>query len=122
MGEGVDDRRPDVGFVHWSLEGSRVKAVAHLLQAVHHVLGEATPVIAALVLPASKSLGRDVLEDGIARVVVSPRDRTVAWRNGDMRVPLGDRRMATVAVVGAIGIATSLRAILYRSCLFPGYT
>ena len=39
----------------------------------------------------------------IASVVASPRDRTVAWRDGGTRVPLGDRRMAAVAVVGAIG-------------------
>lgn len=103
VGERVDDRRPDVGFVDLPFKGSGVQAVAQLLEPVHHVLGNAAPVVAAIVLPAVEPLGLDFLEDDVAGVVISPRDRTIAWRDGGTRVPLGDRRMAAVAVVGAIG-------------------
>jgi hypothetical protein len=103
VGKGVEDGGANVSFCHLSLEGSGVQAVAQLLQPVHHILGDAAPVVAAIVLPAVESLGLDFLEDGVAGVVVSPRHRTVTWRDGGTRVPLGDRRMAAVAVVGAIG-------------------
>jgi len=85
------------------LEGSGVQAVAQLLQPVHPVLCDAAPGVTAVVLPAVESLGLDFLEDGVAGVFISPRDRTVAGWDGGTRVPLGDRRRAAVAVVGAVG-------------------
>lgn len=103
VGEGVDDGRPNVGFVHLSLEASGEQGVPQLLEPVHHVLGNAASVVSAIVLPAVESLGFNFLEDDVASVVASPRDRTVAWRDGGTRVPLGDCRMAAVAVVGTIG-------------------
>ena len=103
VGEGVDDGGSNVGFVHLSLETPGEQAVLQLLEPVHHVLGNAAPVVAAIVPPAVESLGSNFLNDGVASMVASPRDRAVAWRNGSTRVPLGNRRMAAVAVVGAIG-------------------
>ena len=96
VGEGVDNGRAYVSFVHLSLETSGEQAVAELLEPVHHVLGDTAPVVTAIVLPAVESLGSNFLKDGVASVVASPRDRTVAWRDGDTRVPLGDRRLAAV--------------------------
>lgn len=63
VGERVDDRRPDVGFVDLPFKGSGVQAVAQLLEPVHHVLGNAAPVVAAIVLPAVEPLGLDFLDD-----------------------------------------------------------
>lgn len=64
VGESLEDRCPDVGFVHLDLEGSGGETVAQSLQAVHHVRGDAAPLVAAIVLPAGESLGLDFLEDG----------------------------------------------------------
>ena len=71
VGERVDDRRPDVGFVDLPFKGSGVQAVAQLLEPVHHVLGNAAPVVAAIVLPAVEPVGLDFLEDDVAGVVIS---------------------------------------------------
>jgi hypothetical protein len=67
VGEGIDNGRPNVGFVHLSLEAPGEQAVAELLEPVHHVLGDAAPVVAAIVLPAVESLGSNFLKDGVAR-------------------------------------------------------
>ena len=103
VGAGVEDCGPELGFIHLPFKGAGVEAVTELLEPVHHVLGKAAPVVATVVLPAGESLGFDFLENGVARVAISPRDRTVAGRDGGPSVPFGDRCMAAVAVVGAIG-------------------
>lgn len=92
VGKRVEDGGANVSFCHLPLEGSGVQAVAQLLQPEHHVLGDAAPVVAAVVLPAGESLGFDFLEDGVAGVVVSPRNRSIAGRDGGTRVPFGNRR------------------------------
>ena len=105
VGEGVQDRRPEVGFVHLPFEGSRVQAVAELLEPLLPVFGNAASMVTALVLPTGESLGFDCLEKG------------VAWWDRSTRVPLGDRRMAAVAVVDAI--SRRLREIAFDLMLHP---
>ena len=77
IGKGVDDGGPDVRFGHLPLEGSGVQAVAQLLQPVHHVLGDAAPVVVAIVLPASAALGGDVFENTVTGMIVAPGNSTV---------------------------------------------
>lgn len=103
IGKGVEDRGPDMSFSDLPLEGPGVQAATQLLQPVHHVLGDAAPVVAALVLPAAASLGFDLLEDRIAGMMVSPSDGPFPRGKGGTSAPLGDGRVAAVAVVGAIG-------------------
>ena len=78
-------------------------SVAQLLQPVHHVLGDAAAVVAAMVLPASAALDGDVFEDGIAGMIVAPGNRAVPRGNGGTGVPVGNGGMAAFGVVGAIG-------------------
>ena len=103
VGQRVENGGANMGLGHLPLEGPVVQAVAQLLQPEHHVLGDAAPVVGAAVLPAGESLGVDVLEDGVARVVVSPQNRSLAGWDGRPRAPFGNRRVTAVAVAGAIG-------------------
>ena len=78
VGKAVEDGCPDVGFGHLTLEGAREQPVAQLLEAEHHVLGKAAPVVAAVVFPAvSPALGNR-LEDGIPTMIVTPWDRALS--------------------------------------------
>jgi hypothetical protein len=57
-------------LVDLSLESAGVQTIAQLLEPVHHVLGKAAPVIAAVVLPAAAPLGGNLVEDrGIIGVI-----------------------------------------------------
>ena len=103
IGKGVDDDGADVRFGHLSLEGSRVQAVAQLLQPVHHVLGDAAPVVVAIALPAGAALGGDILENNATGMIVAPGNSTVPRGNGGTGVPVGNGGMAAFDVVGAIG-------------------
>lgn len=68
IGEGVDDRGPAVIFAHLSLDDSGIQAVAELFELVHNFLGKAALVAAAVVLPASATIGGDVFRNGSADV------------------------------------------------------
>ncbi len=103
IGKGIDDGGADVRFGHLPLEGSGVQAVAQLLQPVHHVLGDAAPVLVAIVLPASAALGGDVVENTVAWMIVAPGNGAVPRGNGRTGVAVGNGGMASVGVAGAIG-------------------
>ena len=96
IGKGVEDRGRDMSFGDLPLEGPGVRSVAQWLQPVHPVLGDAAPVVAALVLPATASLGFDLLEDRITGMIVSPSDgafpRGEGWHERSARRwPRGSR-------------------------------
>ena len=52
IGEAVEDGGADVGLGDLSLGSAREYPLAQLLEAEHHVLGQASPVISAVLLPA----------------------------------------------------------------------
>jgi hypothetical protein len=79
------------------------KPIAQLLESKHHVFGDAAPVVAGFLLPASPSLGLDLGQDGIARMLVSPEHRAVAWRDRGQGLSLGDGSMGSFGVIGTIG-------------------
>lgn len=80
---------------HWPLEGSRVQAVAQLLQPERYVLVKAAPVVAAIVLPAGAAVSADVSDENhSAWMIVARRHSAILQRTGGM---------ATFGVVGAIG-------------------
>ncbi len=103
IGKGVDDGGPDVGFGHLPLEGSGGQAVTQLLQPVHHVLGDAAPVVVAIVLPAGAALGGYLFENTVTGMIVAPGNSTVPRGNGGTGVAVGNGGMAAFGVVGAIG-------------------
>ena len=50
VGEAVEDDRPDMGFGHLPLKGTREDSVAQLLAAEQHVPSAAAPVVAAVAI------------------------------------------------------------------------
>ncbi len=117
VGEAVDDGGPDMGFGHLTLEGSREQPLAQLLEAEHHVLGQAAPMVVAVVFPTvSPALGNR-LKDGIARMIVPPGDRAVSGRNRCLGAAFGNAAMAAFGIVGAVGRNLGHRALDLREQL-----
>ena len=78
VGEAIENGRPDMGFGHLALEGAREHPVAQLLEAKHHALSMAAPVVATVVFPSVAPSVGNGLEDGVLRMIVTPRDRALS--------------------------------------------
>lgn len=65
IGEAIENGRPDMGFGHLAVEGAREHPVAQLLEAKHHVLSMAAPVVATVVFPSVAPSVGNGLEDGV---------------------------------------------------------
>lgn len=117
VGEAVNDGGPDMGFGHLTLEGSREQPLAQLLEAEHHVLGQAAPMVVAVVFPTvSPALGNR-LKDRIARMIIPPGDRAVSGRNRCLGAAFGNAAMAAFGIVGAVGRNLDHRAFDLREQL-----
>jgi hypothetical protein len=79
-----------VGLGHLPVEEPGEHLVAELFEPIHHVLGEAAPMVAAVILPAISALGLDFLEDAISGMVVAPLNRALPGRNSDLGTAFGE--------------------------------
>ena len=103
VGESVDDDHTNMGFDDLAFEAPGQQFVPELFEPVHHVFGQAASMIATVVLPAVASLGVDFLEEAIPRVIVAPENGPLSRRNSRLGVPLCNRCVATLGVLGSIG-------------------
>jgi len=92
-----------VGFGHSRLEVSGVQTVAQRFQPLHHVLGDAAPVVVAIVRPAGTAFGGDLFESTVTGVIIAPGNGAVPRGNGGTAVAVGNGGMAAFGIVGAIG-------------------
>lgn len=103
VGELIDDGCPDMALGHLPVEGTGEESIPQLLEPIHHVLGDAAPVVAGGFRPACPSPGRDSGQDDIAWMVVPPGHRIMASRNRRPGFPLGNGGVDALGVLGAIG-------------------
>ena len=103
IGKGVDDGGANVVLGNPPVKLAGEKTISQALEPIHHVFGKAAPVIAGFLLPRFPSLGRNLGQDDIAWMVVSPKCRTLAGRYRRLGSPPGDGGMRPFGVVGAIG-------------------
>lgn len=114
VGELVDDGGANVALGNLPVKLTGEESISQLLEPIHHVFGKAAPVIAGFRLPACSSLGRNLGQDGITRIVVPPEHRALAGRNRRLGFPLGNGGMRPFGVVGAIG--RDLRNFTFDLC------
>ena len=103
VGEAVKDDHPDMSLGHLTLEGSREQPVTQLLEAKHHVLGKAAPMVATVFFPAVTATVSNHCQGGIPGMIVSPSDCAVSGRNRRLGAAFGNAAMAPFGIVGAVG-------------------
>ncbi len=99
---GVQDWRPNVGFVHCCSKVREYRLSPPCLSRYIMCSAMLCRWVSTLLLPARESLALDFLENGVARVVVYPRDSTVAWLDGGTR-PVWRSPRAAAAVASVTG-------------------
>lgn len=90
VGEAVKDDHPDMSLGHLTLEGSREQPVTQLLEAKHHVLGKAAPMVATVFFPAVTATVSNHCQSGIPGMIVSPSDCAVSGRNRRLGAAFGN--------------------------------
>ena len=103
VGEGAEDDRTHMALGHLPVERTGEESITQLLESVHPIFGDATPVIVRVFLPARTPLVGDLGQDGIQGMLVSSKHCALTGRGRRLGNVLEEGAMHAFGVIRAIG-------------------